>query len=42
MLADDAWTDRVYQGTLTGGLLIVVLPVVGLGLRLDSDYWRRR
>ncbi|WP_327728379.1 hypothetical protein OG250_18325 [Streptomyces sp. NBC_00487] len=42
VLADDAWTDRVYQGTLTGGLLIVVLPVVGLGLRLDSDYWRRR
>ncbi|WP_259408287.1 hypothetical protein [Streptomyces akebiae] len=42
VLADDAWTDRVYQGTLTGGLLIVVLPVIGLGLRLDSDYWRRR
>lgn len=42
VLADDAWTERVYQGTLTGGLLLVVLPVVGLGLRLDSDYWRRR
>ncbi|WNZ09551.1 hypothetical protein [Streptomyces sp. 11x1] len=42
VLADDTWTDRVYQGTLTGGLLIVVLPVIGVGLRLDSDYWRRR
>ncbi|MBZ3907019.1 hypothetical protein J8M51_36110 [Streptomyces scabiei] len=42
VLADDTWTDRVQQGTLTGGLLIVVLPAVGLGLRLDSDYWRRR
>ena len=42
VLADDTWTVRVYQGTLTGGLLIVVLPVLGLGLRLDSDYWRRR
>ncbi|WP_371578271.1 hypothetical protein [Streptomyces sp. NBC_01314] len=42
VLADDTWTERVYQGTLTGGLLLVVLPVVGLGLRLDSDYWRRR
>jgi hypothetical protein len=41
-LADDTWTDRVYQGTLIGGLLVAVLPVVGLGLRLDSDYWRRR
>ncbi|MFI1728617.1 hypothetical protein ACH40E_05120 [Streptomyces acidicola] len=40
-LADETWTDRVYQGTLTGGLLVVVLPVVGLGLRLDSDYGRR-
>ncbi|WP_327724642.1 hypothetical protein OG920_25755 [Streptomyces europaeiscabiei] len=42
VLADDTWTERVHQGTLTGGLLLVVLPVVGLGLRLDSDYWRRR
>ncbi|WP_405875618.1 MULTISPECIES: hypothetical protein [unclassified Streptomyces] len=41
-LADDAWTDRVYQGSLIGGLLIVVLPAMGLVLRLDSDYWRRR
>lgn len=40
-LTEDTWTDRVYQGTLTGGLLVVVLPVVGLGLRLDSDYGRR-
>ncbi|UUU31850.1 hypothetical protein JIX56_19145 [Streptomyces sp. CA-210063] len=42
VLADDTWTDRVYQGTLIGGLLLAVLPAVGLGLRLDSDYWRRR
>lgn len=41
-LADDTWTGRVYQGTLIGGLLVVVLPAVGLGLRLDNDYWRRR
>ncbi|MFR0354447.1 hypothetical protein [Streptomyces sediminimaris] len=41
-LATDAWADRVYQGTFVGGLLIVVLPALGLGLRLDGDYWRRR
>ncbi|MFJ9706574.1 hypothetical protein [Streptomyces sp. NPDC101234] len=41
-LADDAWTDRVYRATVVGGLLVVVLPALGLGLRLDSDYWRRR
>ena len=41
-LGDDTWTDRVYQGTLIGGLLLIVLPASGLGLRLDSDYWRRR
>jgi hypothetical protein len=41
-LADDTWTDRVYPGTVVGGLLVVVLPALGLGLRLDSDYWRRR
>ncbi|MFI7408919.1 hypothetical protein ACIBU0_09660 [Streptomyces sp. NPDC049627] len=41
-LADDTWTGRVYQGTLIGGVLMVVLPAVGLGLRLDNDYWRRR
>lgn len=42
VLADDTWTDRVYQGTVIGGLLVAVLPAVGLGLRLDSDYGRRR
>ncbi|MBC9725303.1 hypothetical protein [Streptomyces sp. TRM68367] len=41
-LADGSWADRAYQGTLIGGLLLVVLPAVGLGLRLDNDYWRRR
>jgi hypothetical protein len=41
-LTDDTWRDRVYRGTLVGGLLIVVLPALGLGLRLDGDYWRRR
>lgn len=37
----DAWTAPVYQGTLVGSLLAVVLPALGLGLRLDNDYWRR-
>ncbi|MFF4800731.1 hypothetical protein ACFY1U_20395 [Streptomyces sp. NPDC001351] len=41
-LGDDAWTDRVYRGTLIGGLLVVLMPATGLVLRLDSDYWRRR
>ncbi|MGY6018876.1 hypothetical protein [Streptomyces spinosirectus] len=41
-LTAGAWTDRVYLGTFVGGLLIVVLPALGLGLRLDGDYWRRR
>ncbi|MEW2396326.1 hypothetical protein [Streptomyces sp. NPDC046862] len=40
-LADDAWTYGVYQGALIGGLLLVVLPAAGLGLRLESDYGRR-
>ncbi|MFD5656123.1 hypothetical protein [Streptomyces hirsutus] len=39
---DDAWTAPVYQGTLVGSLLTIVLPALGLGLRLDNDYWRRR
>ncbi|MEU0971269.1 hypothetical protein ABZ357_39860 [Streptomyces sp. NPDC005917] len=41
-LSDGGWTDRMYRGTVVGGLLVVVLPALGLGLRLDSDYWRRR
>lgn len=41
-LDDGAWTDRVYRGTLIGGLLLIALPASGLVLRLDSDYWRRR
>ncbi|MEU9386822.1 hypothetical protein AB0D38_40360 [Streptomyces sp. NPDC048279] len=41
-LTDGGWTDRMYRGTVVGGLLVVVLPALGLGLRLDSDYWRRR
>ncbi|MEU3253497.1 hypothetical protein [Streptomyces sp. NPDC006997] len=40
-LSDDGWVERVYQGSLIGGLLVVFLPVVGIGLRLDV-YWRRR
>ncbi|MFD6325337.1 hypothetical protein ACFWOL_21265 [Streptomyces sp. NPDC058442] len=40
--AEDAWTAPVYQGTFVGSLLTVVLPALGLGLRLDNDYWRRR
>ncbi|WP_245726819.1 hypothetical protein [Streptomyces longwoodensis] len=38
---DGAWADRVYRATLTGSLLAVALPALGLGLRLDKDYWRR-
>ncbi|MEU6770408.1 hypothetical protein [Streptomyces sp. NPDC046759] len=41
-LADGTWTVRVYRGTFVGGLLVVVLPALGLGLRLDGDYWGRR
>ncbi|MFB8771749.1 hypothetical protein [Streptomyces broussonetiae] len=41
-LAVGARTGRVYQGAVIGGLLIVVLPAVGLWLRLGNDYWRRR
>ncbi|MFI1420026.1 hypothetical protein ACH4VX_18975 [Streptomyces sp. NPDC020731] len=40
--ADGAWTESVYRGALVGSLLAVVLPALGLGLRLDHDYWRRR
>ncbi|MER7484444.1 hypothetical protein ABTY20_00550 [Streptomyces sp. NPDC126497] len=40
--AGDAWTESVHRGSLVGGLLAVVLPALGLGLRLDHDYWRRR
>ncbi|MEV6958103.1 hypothetical protein AB0M97_02630 [Streptomyces sp. NPDC051207] len=41
-MADTAWTDGVYRGAFVGSLLALVLPVLGLGLRLDNDYWRRR
>ncbi|MFJ9559285.1 hypothetical protein ACIRQQ_04470 [Streptomyces fuscichromogenes] len=41
-LTDGTWSGRVYEGTFVGGLLVVVLPVLGLALRLDGDYWRRR
>ncbi|MFI2375399.1 hypothetical protein ACH5AO_10060 [Streptomyces sp. NPDC018964] len=41
-LTDGTWTESVYRGALVGGLLSVVLPALGLGLRLDHDYWRRR
>ncbi|MFJ4620126.1 hypothetical protein [Streptomyces sp. NPDC088812] len=40
--ADGVWTERVYRGAFVGSLLTVVLPALGLGLRLDHDYWRRR
>ncbi|MFF8033592.1 hypothetical protein [Streptomyces sp. NPDC016626] len=36
------WTGQVYRGAFVGGLLVIVLPALGLGLRLDNDYWRRR
>ncbi|MFE2281477.1 hypothetical protein ACFXAE_30445 [Streptomyces sp. NPDC059454] len=40
--AEGAWAESVYRGALVGSLLAVVLPALGLGLRLDHDYWRRR
>jgi hypothetical protein len=41
-MAGTAWTDEVYRGAFVGSLLALALPVLGLGLRLDNDYWRRR
>ena len=35
-------TYREKFGFTRNGGVKVVLPVLGLGLRLDSDYWRRR
>jgi hypothetical protein len=41
-LADGTRPDWVFAGAFGGGLLVVLLPVAGLGVRLDQDYWRRR
>ncbi|WP_189320484.1 hypothetical protein [Streptomyces flaveus] len=37
-----AWQDAVYYGALGGGTLVAVLPTVGIGRRLNADYWRAR
>lgn len=39
-MTDAAWTAGAYRGAFVGSLLAIVLPVLGLGLRLDDDYWR--
>jgi hypothetical protein len=36
------WQSSVYYGALGGGVLATVLPVIGLGRRLNADYWRAR
>lgn len=36
------WQNSVYYGALGGGILVVVLPAVGIGRRLNADYWRAR
>ncbi|CAL9614856.1 hypothetical protein SUDANB176_05708 [Streptomyces sp. enrichment culture] len=40
-MAEGAWTGTVYRGALVGSLMAIVLPALGLGLRLGNDYWRR-
>ncbi|MGW0142372.1 hypothetical protein [Streptomyces calvus] len=41
-LATAARTDTVYLVAFVGSLMAIVLPALGLGSRLDNDYWRRR
>ncbi|GAA2643210.1 hypothetical protein [Streptomyces vastus] len=36
------WQNSVYYGALGGGILVAVLPAVGIGRRLNADYWRAR
>ncbi|WP_245685352.1 hypothetical protein [Streptomyces yerevanensis] len=36
------WQNSVYYGALGGGILVAVLPAVGMGRRLNADYWRAR
>jgi hypothetical protein len=36
------WQNSVYYGALGGGILVVLLPAVGIGRRLNADYWRAR
>ncbi|MFC4472627.1 hypothetical protein ACFPH6_50645 [Streptomyces xiangluensis] len=36
------WPNSVYYGALGGGILVVLLPAVGIGRRLNADYWRAR
>ncbi|WP_406497748.1 hypothetical protein OG936_25580 [Streptomyces sp. NBC_00846] len=39
-LAAQGWQSWTYYGALGGGALIVLLPAVGIGRRLNADYWR--
>jgi hypothetical protein len=36
------WQNSVYYGALGGGILVVLLPALGIGGRLNADYWRAR
>jgi hypothetical protein len=36
------WQSWVYYGAFGGGVLVAALPLVGLGRRLNADYWRAR
>ncbi|MFD0021432.1 hypothetical protein [Streptomyces sp. NPDC058382] len=39
-LAAQRWQSWTYYGVLGGGVLIVLLPAVGICRRLNADYWR--
>ncbi|MFF8917018.1 hypothetical protein ACF08M_27800 [Streptomyces sp. NPDC015032] len=39
-LAARTWQSWTYYGALGGSALIVLLPAVGIGRRLNADYWR--
>ncbi|MEU6015273.1 hypothetical protein ABZ826_14840 [Streptomyces sp. NPDC047515] len=39
-LAAQGWQSLTYYGALSGSALIVLLPAVGIGRRLNADYWR--
>ncbi|MFF9345718.1 hypothetical protein [Streptomyces sp. NPDC014734] len=39
-LAARDWQNWAYYGALGGSALIVLLPAVGIGRRLNADYWR--
>ncbi|MEU5820987.1 hypothetical protein [Streptomyces sp. NPDC047803] len=40
-LAAESWQSGTYYGALGGGALVLLLPVAGLGRRLNADYYGR-